>query len=151
MVKVRFIEVEGDPEEVIRVRHLFSEAPGSLSDASKRVEATQDTGTSNGALVTSDLVLRVLTRRELHANVKKVLKTLMKAGVKGLTSAEIAKAVGIDRGQLAGVLGAFGRRIANTSGWPVGADIIEQRRDDEGRRHYFLSATVSAALEKLSL
>jgi hypothetical protein len=75
----------------------------------------------------------------------------LRANPKGMTSEELAKAVGIDRGQLAGVLGALGRRVANTSGWPAGAQFIEKIRDESGRRHYRLPAVVCAALEKFDL
>lgn len=154
MVKVRFVEVEGDPEEVMRVSRLFGGASEQVSaqvSAPERSETASGIVSANGASVSPDLVLRVLTRRELSDDIKKALKALMKAASKGMTSEEIAKAVGIDRGQLAGVFGAFGRRIANTKGWPTGAHIIEKYRDENGRRRYRLPAIVRTALEKFDL
>jgi predicted transcriptional regulator with HTH domain len=154
MVKVRFVEVEGDPEEVMRVSKLFggsSEQVSGRAATSERSGATPVTTSANGASVTPDLVLRVLTRRELGPDPKKVFKALLKAGPKGMTSEEIARAVGIDRGQLAGLLGALGRRVANTEGWPTGARIIEKKRDENGSRRYHLPAVVRSALEKYDL
>lgn len=155
MVRLRFIEAEGTPEELMQIRGLFENAPEQVSVKLNTPEHLEPQSVSipaaNGALVTTDLVLRVLTRRELHANVKKVLKALLRAGPKGMSSEEVAKAVSIDRGQLAGVFGAFGRRIANTKGWPVGADIIAYRRDENGRKRYYLPDVVRTALEKFDL
>lgn len=154
MVKVRLVEVEGDPEEVMRVSQLFGAHtgnPGAYAPATERPEELQGETPQDGRAITPELVLRVLTRRELYTNVKKALKALLRAGPKGMTSEELAKAVGIDRGQLAGVFGAFGRRIANTKGWPAGADIIEHHRDEAGRRRYHLPPVVRAALEKFDL
>lgn len=151
-VKVRIVEVEGDPEEVMRVSALFrgtSERVRGEEPSPNASEPAQNPAT-NGRPVTVDLVLRVLTRRELHANIKKALRALQRSQ-KGMTSEEIAKAVGIDRGQLAGVFGAFGRRVANTKGWPAGAAIIDERRDDKGRRVYYLAPVVQNALEKGNL
>jgi hypothetical protein len=154
MVKVRLVEVEGDPEEVMRVSKLFgasAEPQKEYAPVTERSERSQEEIPHNGRAVTPELVLRVLTRRELHTNVKKALKALLRAGPKGLTSEELAKAVGIDRGQLAGVLGAFGRRIANTKGWPDSAKIIDRHRDETGRKRYQFSPVVRAALEKFDL
>jgi len=155
MVKVRLVEVEGDPEEVMRVSQLFGAQTGhqgaSAPVAERSEKLQEEGGPQNGRAVTPELVLRVLTRRELYGNVKKALRALLRAGPKGMTSEELAKAVGIDRGQLAGVFGAFGRRIANTRGWPAGADIIEHHRDEAGRRRYHLPPVVRAALEKFDL
>lgn len=151
-VRVRFVEVEGEPEEVMRLSALF----GGSSEKVRREEhvpnASEPTETSvaNVRSVTPELVLRVLTRRELRANIKKALKALQRSP-KGMTSEELAKAVGIDRGQLAGVFGAFGRRVAHTKGWPADAAIISERRDENGRRVYHLAPVVLTALEKGNL
>jgi len=152
MIKVRLVEVEGDPEEVLKVRQLF----GAVSEYVERPNGTSESreipsvGLHNGGSISVDGVLRVLTRRALHSNIKKVLKVLLQAP-KGVRSEELAKAVGIDRAQLAGVLGAFGRRIANTPGWPVGAHLIEVRRDENDRKRYHLPSLVRSALEKMDL
>ena len=85
-------------------------------------------------------VLRVLNRRPLSTSMRKVLKTLIKAGPAGLTTTEISEAVGISRAELAGVFGAFGRRVANTPGWPEGVAFAEYARDedDDARWRYWL-------------
>jgi hypothetical protein len=127
MMKVRTTEFEGTPDEFARVAHLFS---GAMVGAS--------TGPSGGKSVevetseiTSKLVLLVLTRRKLSSDIRKVLKALLQAGANGLTPEEIATAVGINWQKLSGVMGAFGRRVASTPGWPAGVSFIER---GSGRR-----------------
>jgi len=153
MVKLSLLE--GTPEEVIRVWNAMKGGAVDAKSATITDDATALTSATaapvNGAGITPDLILRVLTRRELSVPIRKELKVLIKAGDKGLTTTETAKAVGIDRGQLAGVNGAFGRRIENTDGWPSGVRIIERYRDDAGVRRLRLPEAVRAALEKFDL
>jgi hypothetical protein len=154
MVRLSFFDIEGTPEEVIRVSRELRPTSGQVNGQvaiPERSEAVPANASANGASVTTDLVLRVLTRRDLSDDIKKDLKALMKAGPKGLSSEELAKAVGIDRGQLAGVHGAFGRRIANTPGWPTGVRMIEKYRDENGQKRHRLLPVVRAALEKFDL
>jgi hypothetical protein len=150
MVKVRFVEVEGSPDDVMRVSALFSGASAPTEHEDASASSSPRIATSNG-VVSEDLVLRVFKRRELRPNIKKLLKALQQAGQKGLTSEEIAGKLALETAQLAGVFGAFGRRVANTRGWPAGADIIESSRDEKGRRRYHLPAVVRSALDKLTL
>lgn len=155
MLVVKYYEVQGEQaEEVARLLQLLrgseqsrSDLPASESGSISASNANSPDGTS----ITADLVLRVLARRPLEANAKKVLKTLQRSGQNGMTTEELAKAVGIDRGQLAGVCGAFGRRVANTKGWPSKAEFIAHRRDDKGRRRSYLPSVVHQALDKTPL
>ena len=75
------------------------------------------------------MILRILTRRPLSPNLKTVLKTLLKAESGGLSTSEIAGAVGISRQELAGVFGAFGRRVANTPGYSDGQTLVGYARE----------------------
>jgi hypothetical protein len=153
MVKVRFFEVEGEPDDVIKVSRAYagSEQIVTQTATSEHVAPSTLAGAVNGSVITPELVLRVLTRRELSDPIRKELKLLAKAGQKGLTTSELAKAIGIDRGQLAGVNGAFGRRIQNTDGWPSGIGIIEKYRDENHVKRLRVPDVVRAALEKFSL
>jgi hypothetical protein len=77
------------------------------------------------------MVLTVLNRRRLSPNARKVLKALLTAGSNYLTTTELAEKVGITNAELAGVLGAFGRRVANTPGWPPEAYFLDYTRDQD--------------------
>ena len=150
MVKVRFVEVEGSPEEVMSVSRLFG---GSSGPTGSEVSPPQSPGLSvpvNG-VVSEDRVLKVLKRRELQPNIKKLLKALQQAGHKGMTSGEIADKLNLKTTQLAGVFGAFGRRVVTTPGWPAGVKILETSRDEKGRRRYHLPTVLRGALDKLTL
>jgi Flp pilus assembly pilin Flp len=48
---------------------------------------------------------------------RQVFKALLKSP-NGMTTVEFAKLLGITRAQLAGVFGAFGRRLSHTEGFP---------------------------------
>ena len=101
MIKVRVVEVEGDPEEVLRVKALFGSASSEQPKPLGRSDvAPGANGSAQGATITRDLVLRVLTRRDLDRGPRNLFKALLKAGPKGMTSEELADAMGIDRGQL---------------------------------------------------
>lgn len=52
---------------------------------------------------------------------------------------------------MAGVNGAFARRIENTDGWPSGVRIIDKYRDDIGVKRLRLPEVVRVALEKFDL
>jgi hypothetical protein len=150
-MKVRSTEFDGTPEEFAKVAHLLPGAIISVSAEHKPLELDRQGG--NGAAyssqVTPSLVLRVLSRRRLKSNIRNVLKVLWKAGSKGLTTTEIAKAAGISRESLAGVFGAFGRRVANTPGWPQGVSFAEyaQGDDDRAEWRYWLPEVVRDVLD----
>lgn len=150
-MKLRSTEFDGTPEEFAKVAHLL---PGAIiSVPTEHRPAEPDRGSGNGGAnssqVTPSLVLRVLSRRRLKSNIRNVLKVLWKAGPKGLTTTEIAKAAGISRESLAGVFGAFGRRVANTPGWPEGVSFAEaaQGDDDQAEWHYWLPDVVRNVLD----
>jgi hypothetical protein len=52
----------------------------------------------------------------------------------GLTSKQLAKALGITTAQFAGVMGAFGRRLSHTKKWPDSFSLVEDIPD-----HYKLT------------
>jgi hypothetical protein len=139
-MKIRSLEFEGSPEEFSKVSHMFAGAAAASVGSSKvpagQVEAEADAPKGE---ITTQIALRVLRRRPLSLSMRKVLKTLVSAPPGGLTTSEIAEAVGISRPELAGVFGAFGRRAANTEGWPVRVDFLEYSRDsDDARWRYWL-------------
>ncbi len=59
---------------------------------------------------------RVLTRRALSDLQRRLLESLCAAGETGLSAGDLGKKLDIDASMLAGVLGAFGRRIHGTRG-----------------------------------
>lgn len=134
MMKVRNIEFEGTAEEFVTVAHLFGNQSSAASESIKGIKAGVSDGASTNvaAEVKLEHVERVLTRLHLSRSMRGVLKALLSSRT-GLTTTEIAKAVGITNAELAGVFGAFGRRVANTPGWPQGVSFITYTRDEDDR------------------
>jgi hypothetical protein len=122
MMRIRTTEFEGTPDEFAKVAHLF---PGTLVSAVAGPNPAESVEAETSE-ITSKLVLLVLTRRKLSSDIRKVLKALVQAGADGMTTGEIAAAMGINWQKLSGVMGAFGRRVASTSGWPAGVSFIER-------------------------
>jgi hypothetical protein len=122
MMKIRTTEFEGTPDEFAKVAHLF---PGTLVGAAAGPNAAESIEAESSE-ITPKLVLLVLTRRMLSSDIRKVLKALVQAGPDGMATGEIATAVGITWQTLSGVMGAFGRRVASTPGWPASVSFIER-------------------------
>jgi hypothetical protein len=149
-MKMRTLEFDGSPEEFSKVSHMFTGVPeASVSSSKGRQDAAEIQADAPRGQITPEIVLRVLNRRSLSSSMRKVLKALVKAPTGGLTTSEIAEAVGISRAELAGVFGAFGRRVANTAGWPAGVAFAEYARDDDddkARWRYWLPQAFHEAL-----
>ena len=65
-----------------------------------------------------------------------------------VTYEDLGKAAGYSRQQLAGLLGAFGRRIAHTAGYDANARFWDIQEDAEtGRLEYSLTDSVIQALD----
>jgi len=150
-MKIKTTEFDGTPEEFAKVAPLFTGHGGSFQASSELSQADEAPNITHKAAAERSpaLVLRVLGRRHLSSAMRGVLKTMLKAGPNGLTTTEIAKAIGHTRQELAGVFGAFGRRVANTEGWPNGVSFVEYEREegDEGEWRYWLPQVVREVLE----
>lgn len=105
---MKVFEFDGTPEEYAAYVAIRE---GRGRGEEKTVEANHSQST---ALVA--FFRRVLTRRDLSDNSKRLLAALYEAGDAGLLRDELARRVGVDDSQLSGVLGAFGRRIEATEG-----------------------------------
>jgi hypothetical protein len=141
-MKIRFTDFDGTPEEFLKVRHHFEGQGNPTPMASIASNGSGPKG------VSPELIAEVLKRRPLSASVRKALKALLNADEKGLTTKEIAQAVGIKRTQLAGVFGAFGNRVASTPGWPDGVGFVEYTQDEDTEEwRCWLSDKVKAVLQ----
>lgn len=158
---VRVILVEGSVDEVRStmevIRPLVS-GPNSLSPERSVAEVGTETGdSSNGGggerFVTVEFAREAFKRRQLAQAPRAVLKSLYDAGKKFVTTTELVRAAGYRSGhQLAGLMGAFGRRLANTRGFDKGATFFEHRWNETADAwEYRLPANVRKALEQEKL
>jgi hypothetical protein len=84
-----------------------------------------------------ETLVRALKRLPLSGSQQKVFEILAEADEPGLTNEEIANKAGLSRQELAGVLGALGRRFANTDGWPRGVSPFGTKWDDQLRQYRY--------------
>ena len=158
---VRVILIEGSVDDVRTtmeaIRPLVSE-PGSLSTEEPAAEAKAEK-TVGGAVghgkrfVTLEFARAALTRLPLAPTQRAVLKALYDAGSEYVTTTELVRVAGYKSGhQLAGLMGAFGRRLANTEGFDENATFFEVRWNEPAAAwEYRLPANVRRALEQEGL
>jgi hypothetical protein len=98
---------------------------------------------------------RILSRIPVPRGQKQLYRALYDAGAKGLIQDELVKVMGRrDRSDLAGVLGALGKRINGTSGYgqteqPGTAMVLSVEKTHDGQYRYRLLPAMRAALEML--
>ena len=156
---VRVIVVEGSVDDVRAtmeaIRPMVSERRRSSTEefmADAGSEAIDDSGGKQ--FVTVEFAREALTRLPLSVAQRKVLKALYDAGAEEyVTTTELIRALGYGSGQqLAGVMGAFGRRIANTKGYDEKATFFENRWNETAAAwEYRLPANVRKALDQEGL
>ena len=148
MIRIKMIEVEGPPEEVEKVAHLFGASASPATQVSGGDPASDEKAVE--VEVTPKMVLAVLKRRPLSPSARKMLEVVSKVGPPGLTSAEIAQRMGISSREVAGVHSSFVRRIQNTPGWPKERYFFDwdRRAEEEGEEiRYWLSDPVAEVLK----
>ena len=144
---MRLIEFEGTTAEFHLVKQHFNAptVPSAGPISSERIEATQSELSDDEI---REILVAALTRIPLGARMAKVFKALLK-NPKGLTTVEFAKLLGITRAQLAGVFGAFGRRLSHTDKFPRDNDRAWLATNDwnGSERRYVLTQLGREALQ----
>ena len=153
--------LDGTPEEVIKVVRALYPDTGSLvptaqsGDPSPTPAPTPNESTTDGPesseapqkSVSIEFARRVLKRRPLSNKQLIALRTLQKAYPEWVTRDELLEATGYTAHQLAGLMGAFGRRMAHTEGYFKGAWFFDTRwNDSAGAYDYRLPDAVLEAL-----
>lgn len=150
------IRLEGTAEEISQALQALSSTGVLHATASELADdVTADTAEAAPAdtdtdipVVTTRFARRALTRRRLSKPMRKVLKALYEAHPDWLPLPALHKVAGYRPPQFAGLMGAFGRRMANTEGYDSEAYFFVYRwNDDEGTWDYRLPDSVREALE----
>ena len=145
------IRVEGTAAEINDVLRALPGAATAhtaaveLTDAGIQATTSSETPEPESRFVTTRFARRVLGRLKLSTPMKKVLKTLYEAP-DWLSIATLQDAAGYDPAQFAGLMGAFGRRLANTEGYDPDTEFFEWKWADDGTLNYRLPDTVRRAL-----
>ena len=151
--------LDGTPEEIINVVRALHPDIVSLvptvqgadpSPTPTTNESTTDEPDNPEApreFLSTEFARRVLKRRPLSNAQLTALRTLEEAYPEWVTRDELCEATGYTAHQLAGLMGAFGRRMSHTEGYSEGAWIFDTKwRDSAGALDYRLPETVLEAL-----
>ena len=131
------IRVEGTAAEISQVLRVL---PGAATVDTAAVELadevvlpTTDSETSTAELrfVTTRFARRALTRLKLSKPMRNLLRALCEAHPNWLSQAEMCDASGYHGSQYSGLMGAFGRRLANTDGYDSEAHFFEYQWDED--------------------
>ena len=140
--------LEGSPEEIARFESLtrFHSEPQirAKAELSSPVEQIDD-----WEYVSADVAFRALTRIKLGKETKAVIRRIYSGGQKWTTAGELQKEIDYKPPQFAGLMGAFGRRLANTPGHVLNSAFFEQEWDDKSSCYlYRLPPKVREAVER---
>lgn len=136
--------VEGTPEEVAQYEAFarFHGGPSSGLASSQAPEVDWE-------FVSEDVGFRALTRLKLADKMKTVLRSLYKADRNWTDAKTLQGLTGYTPAQFAGLMGAFGRRIANTAGYVRDSSFFEYELDDGLSCYlYRLPKSSRAAIER---
>ena len=148
------IRVEGTSTEIIDVLQVLAGttklriAAVELTDEEVPSETASDSAESDSSVVTTRFARRALTRLGLSPPMKKVLTALYEAHPGWLSLPTLHGIADYTPAQFAGLMGAFGRRLANTEGHDSDLAFFEYKwNEDEEVWDYRLPKTVCDALE----
>ncbi len=147
---------EGTADDIAKVARVLQQGgTNPTPDGTFEDSATPDTDGSTDSLASETLeevaavefARRVLTRRPLHRRPKIVFEKLVDAFPQWVSRDELCAATGYTPQQLAGLMGAFGRRTVQTKGYVDGASLFETESDPETQAYrYRLTESTFEAL-----
>ena len=147
------IRIEGTAEEIGDVLRALPGANSvhiaavELTDAGVQATTSSETTEPESRFVTTRHARRVLKRLPLSTQMKNVLRALYNAHPDWLSQSTLQDIAGYEPSQYAGMMGAFGRRRANTEGYDSETEFFEWKWDDEEETWYCrLPDTVREAL-----
>lgn len=136
--------IEGSPDELAQY-----EALARIHNAGISESATEKSTEVDWEFVSSDVGFRALTRIKLGKETKAVLTCLYAAGEKWTSAKELQRLIDYTPPQFAGLMGAFGRRVANTMGYVRDSSFFQYEWDGNQSCYlYRLPPSSRAAVEK---
>lgn len=150
---MKFILFEGTAAEFKEIAPKLS--LGALSEVDALNEVTEVGPTAEPSEVvylTAEQVKRVLGRRPLDWAMKLMLRRLYEAGEQRVKSEELREELGFSAPQFRGMMGAFGRRKANTDGIPPHGRLFDEEWDFEAnQKTWSLPPSTRQAVKELGL
>ena len=133
------VRIEGTVEEISDVLRALPQTVSLYTTAVELVDGSTPTPTSTHSespqaeskFVTVRFARRVLRRRRLSTPMRKFLETLYEAHPEWVSVPALQEATGYDSSQYAGLMGAFGRRVAHTKRYDPEAEFFEWDWDED--------------------
>jgi hypothetical protein len=144
---VRVMVFEGDPKDIAEALKNLGGSAIALSDVSTAIQKEPENNEEDWDFVSTPFARKVLTRRALKDMPKKMLTEIYNTGDVGIHGNVLAKKLGYTPAQFRGMMGAFGRRLVNTTGYN-GRDHFfgYEWAEDKGTYRYWLPETVREAV-----
>lgn len=142
---------EGSPREIAEISLLMGSATQNqvLNNVAGASIEPHDESIDE---LTVAQVKNVFERRTLAEPLATMLRLLYKAGEERLSSDHLKKELGYNAHEFRGMLGAFGRRLKNTSGIPDGVKLFDEHWDEGLRQKtWSLPKNVRKAVEELGI
>jgi len=143
--KIGSVEVEGTPQEISQL--LWSMGIHDVSKLTATAPPREDK-----TFVSGDVAFRMLKRRPL-SDPQRALFSHLRANHPNWTSAkDLQKVTKYNANQLAGLLGALGKRVGSTDGYVPGSAVLDYRWDyDDDCYYYRLPDEVKNAVVRAGL
>ena len=144
--RIGSVEVEGTPQEISQLLwsmgvHDLRSAEPPTTEVKQREEA-----------VSEDVAFRTLKRRPLSDHQRALFKTLRENHPDWTSAVDLQKATKYNPNQLAGLLGALGKRVSSTDGYVPGSLLLDYRWDyDDDCYYYRLPESVKRAVERAGI
>lgn len=142
---------EGTPEEIAETLKAMglSQSTAIVAPGSAALEAEADSAEEEREWrpLPIPVARRVLSRIALAEKPKMAILAVYNSGDAGMLGSDLCKRLKYSSAQFRGMMGAFGRRIANTKGWEDGMSFFRYEWDAEDGYRYFLPDECRAAVE----
>lgn len=133
-MKLTVYQFEGTADEIARIHRDIAIKGGDLSLIARESPARDVTAAKGAAetdvFVSTKVARLALTRRPLSSPQRQLLLALYTAHQRWQLASDLQTKIGYSPSQFAGLMGAFGRRVAFTAGYSVGSCFFEQEWDD---------------------
>jgi hypothetical protein len=149
---MKFMIFEGTTQEFTVVAPSMGLKPPNSPEKTEEIAADPSEDAEASEYMTVNQVKAVLGRRHLDESMKTMLVELYKNGEERVSSDTLKEALDFSPEQFRGMLGAFGRRRANTQGVPKSAQLFDQVWDHElHQKTWTLPPNTRKALEDLGV
>jgi hypothetical protein len=121
--KIGNVEIEGTPEEVATLLRTLR------WDISTIAHEHDNKSQPQPRYVSSEIAFKAIKRRPLSSEQTTILKMLNQKHPDWASSKDLQEATNFNANQLAGIFGAFGKRVSATEGYERGTLFFEQQWD----------------------